>query len=450
MFFKIRNISSFKKKFILILNCSLVFSIFVLFFIPTTFSITIKNNTFSFNYFCIMLKEGFLISHKNFKELVHFPILLKLTLTFSILFSFLGFLFYMLKKFKISAVLHFSSSICLFFLMFSLSIIKNNILNLKFSINDIFYIISWHFIIFTVLEFLLAIYSILKCGIEKLAESIFFSCCVITVLIVVSIICYVLTCGMPAILEIGFFNFIFNNEWNPSTNKFGILHLIIASFFATFGAIFLAAPIGILTATFLTEFVNKKITKILTNLIEILASIPSVIYGFLGMTILVPAIKKIFIVFEKEDGLPVVGDSLLAVIFVLFIMILPTIISTSLVSLNSVPKNFKYASLNLGATKIQTIFKVTLKAAKSGIFSGVVLAISRAIGETMAVMMVAGNVVNFPTPLSPVRLLTTGIAIDMAYSSGLFRQALFGIGSILFLLIIIINICFNKILKKIS
>ena len=175
---------------------------------------------------------------------------------------------------------------------------------------------------------------------------------------------------------------------------------------------------------------------------EVLAAIPSVIYGFFGMTIIVPFVKKI-------AGNNIVGDSLLSVILVLFIMILPTIISISFVSLKSVPKKFKEASLNLGATKIQTIFKVTLKSCKSGIFSGISLAVSKAIGETMAVLMVAGNVVNPPKLFNPVRLLTTGIALDMAYASGLFRQALFAIGLVLFILISLINLAFNKISKNI-
>lgn len=450
MFFNFKKTIPFKKILILILRTLIIFTTFTLFFFSFVFNITIEDKSYFFNYFYILKNKGFLINNNNFSGLISFPFLLKFSLTFSILSSFFGFLFHILKKFKVAAMFHLASSLCFFFLIFSLNKIRDEILSFNFSINSVFLTISWTFIIFSFLEFLNALHSTLKCGLEKLTEKIFFGCCIIAILIVISIVGYVLVCGAPAILKVGILNFVLSSKWAPQTNEFGILNLIISSVFATFGALFLAVPIGILTATFLNEFVNKKITKILTNIIEILTSIPSVIYGFLGMTILVPLIKKIFVVFEKENGPPVVGDSLLAVIFVLFIMILPTIISTALVSLNSVPKSFKYASLNLGATKIQTIFKVNLKAAKSGIFSGILLAVCKAIGETMAVMMVAGNVVNFPTPLSPVRLLTTGIAVDMAYSSGLFRQALFGIGLVLFVLIIIINFSFNKIIKNLS
>ena len=450
MFFNLKKTNSFKKFLALIFKNIMIITTFSLFFLPFIFSITIEKSCFFFNYFFILKNKGFLVSNTNFTCFVSFPVLLKISLTCSIFLSFFGFVFYILNKFKVSAILHLTSAICFFSLIFSLNKIRNDILNFNFSINSVFFTISWSFLIFSFLEFLNALHSILKCGVEKLTENIFFICCAIAILIVICIIGYVFVCGAPAILKIGVLNFVLNSKWAPQTNEFGIFNLIISSIFATLGALFLAAPIGILTATFLAEFINKKVTKILTHIIEILASIPSVIYGFLGMNVLVPLIKKIFITFEKEDGLPIVGDSLLAVILVLFIMILPTIVSTSLVSLNSVPKSFKYASLNLGATKIQTIFKVNLKAARSGIFSGILLAICRAIGETMAVMMVAGNVVNFPKLLSPVRLLTTGIAVDMAYSSGLFRQALFGIGLVLFALIIIINFSFNKIIKKFS
>ena len=451
MVFNLKKTEILKNNLIIIFNNILIFTMFFFFFIIPIFSITIERTCFSFNYFSIFCNEGLTLNYGKISGLVSFPIVLKISLTISILASFLGFFFHILKKFKVSAILHLISSLCFFSTIFSLNIIRNNILNVfNYGINSVYFTISWSFIVFSFLEFIYSIISILRCGVEKLAENIFFCCSIIAILIVVSIMGYVLICGTPAILKIGFFNFILKSEWAPQKNEFGILSLILSSTLATLGAILIAAPLGVFTATFLTEFINKKITKILTQIIDILASIPSVIYGFLGMTILVPLIKKIFIVFEKKDGPPIVGDSLLAVILVLFIMILPTIISTSLVSLKAVPKSFKYASLNLGATKIQTIFKVTLKAAKPGIFSGILLAVSKAIGETMAVMMVAGNVANFPSLLKPVRLLTTGIAIDMAYSTALFRQALFAIGLVLFILIILINISFGKIIKKIS
>ncbi len=256
--------------------------------------------------------------------------------------------------------------------------------------------------------------------------------------------------GLPGIIKIGFFKFVFNENWNPNYDEFGVLYLTLSSLFSTIGVILLSAPFGVLSAIYLSEIANKKIRNLILPIVEILSGIPSVIYGFFGMTAIVPNIKRIFSFMNTDDSPPIVGDSLLAVILVLSMMVLPTIISTSYLSINNVSKSFKEASLNLGATKIQTIFKVTLKSAKSGILSGITLAFGKAIGETMAVMMVAGNVVNFPSLLSPIRLLTTGIAIDMSYASGLFRQALFGIGLILFVIIILMNLLFKKSIKNLK
>ena len=246
---------------------------------------------------------------------------------------------------------------------------------------------------------------------------------------------------IPAMAEIGVFKFLFGTTWDASTNQFGILPLILASICGTVGAIIIGVPIGILTAVFLTEIARPRVAKIIHPAIELLAGIPSVVYGFFGMLVIVPAIRAMF------PG-QTIGDSLLAAIIILAIMVIPTIVNVTENALRAVPKSYREASLGLGATPIRTIFKVTIPAARSGILSGVILGVGRAIGETMAVIMVAGNVANMPTLLGTTRFLTTGIAMEMSYASGLHRQALFAIGLVLFIFIMIVNISFTIISRK--
>ena len=241
--------------------------------------------------------------------------------------------------------------------------------------------------------------------------------------------------------EKGVFKFLFGTTWDASTNQFGILPLILASICGTVGAIIIGVPIGILTAVFLTEIARPRVAKIIHPAIELLAGIPSVVYGFFGMLVIVPAIRAMF------PG-QTIGDSLLAAIIILAIMVIPTIVNVTENALRAVPKSYREASLGLGATPIRTIFKVTIPAARSGILSGVILGVGRAIGETMAVIMVAGNVANMPTLLGTTRFLTTGIAMEMSYASGLHRQALFAIGLVLFIFIMIVNISFTIISRK--
>ena len=241
--------------------------------------------------------------------------------------------------------------------------------------------------------------------------------------------------------EIGVFKFLFGTTWDASTNQFGILPLILASICGTVGAIIIGVPIGILTAVFLTEIARPRVAKIIHPAIELLAGIPSVVYGFFGMLVIVPAIRAMF------PG-QTIGDSLLAAIIILAIMVIPTIVNVTENALRAVPKSYREASLGLGATPIRAIFKVTIPAARSGILSGVILGVGRAIGETMAVIMVAGNVANMPTLLGTTRFLTTGIAMEMSYASGLHRQALFAIGLVLFIFIMIVNISFTIISRK--
>ncbi len=432
-----------------------------IFMLATT--VFVLNNFLFFPAFYVKLNEshkffnGFFIITNNkliFKTLAHevffkFSLLLKFSILLSVFLPIFSFMVLKSKKYLVYAFLKMFCSLNFLLLFLCFSNLRKNIINCGFSSNNVLIKILWPYYLTVFFEFVLGFMALLRQGKEKLAKYIFYLCNIVAFFLVTLIISYFLLCAMPVIIKIGFFNFAFNPNWHPENSQFGIFNFILSSFFATLGAIILAAPLGILTATFLSEVCNKKIVRFIKPFVEILAGIPSVIYGFFGMTVIVPAIRKIFDDSQNFAKRAVVGDSLLAVILVLAIMILPTIISTAFVSLKTVPKSFKEASLNLGATKTQTIFNVVLKVASPGIFSGLSLAVAKAIGETMAVMMVAGNVSNSPKILSPVKLLTSGIAIDIAYSSGLFRKALFGMSLILFVLIIIVNFLFHQILKKV-
>ena len=277
---------------------------------------------------------------------------------------------------------------------------------------------------------------------ENIVHGIFLVLGLITVGFVLLITIYLIVSGIPAIKEIGLINFLFGTEWAPTKSdpKYGILPFILTSVYGTAGAILIGVPIGFMTAVYLSKVANKKVRAVVENAVNLLAGIPSVVYGLVGMLILVPGIKKIFNVPD--------GASLFAAIIVLAVMILPSIIKVSITSLDAVPKEYEDASLALGATPTETYFKVSVPAAKSGIAAAVVLGVGRAIGEAMAVMMVSGNVANMPSLFESVRFLTTAVSSEMAYSSGLQQQALFSIALVLFLFIMLINVTLNFFLKK--
>ena len=279
---------------------------------------------------------------------------------------------------------------------------------------------------------------------ENIIHGIFLILGLITVGCVLLITVYLILSGIPAVKEIGLIDFIFGKEWAPTAAvpKYGILPFILTSVYGTAGAIFIGVPIGFFTAVYLSKFANKKVRAVIETAINLLAGIPSVVYGLVGMLVLVPAICEIFNVPD--------GASLLAAIIVLAIMILPNIIKVSVTALDAVPKEYEDASLALGATPTETFFKVSVPAAKSGIAAAVVLGVGRAIGEAMAVMMVAGNVANMPSLFGSVRFLTTAVASEMAYSSpgSLQRNALFSIALVLFLFIMLINATLNFFLKR--
>ena len=253
---------------------------------------------------------------------------------------------------------------------------------------------------------------------------------------------YLIVSGIPAIRRIGLIQFLFGTNWASTAAEpsFGILPFILTSVYGTAGAVLIGVPIGFLTAVYLSKVANAKVRAIMENAVSLLAGIPSVVYGLVGMLVLVPGIRKLF-------GVPD-GSSLLAAIIVLSVMILPSIIKVSMTALDAVPKEYEDASLALGATPIETYFRVSVPAAKSGIAAAVVLGVGRAIGEAMAVMMVSGNVPNMPSLFESVRFLTTAVASEMAYSSGLQQQALFSIALVLFLFIMLINACLNFFLKR--
>ena len=276
-------------------------------------------------------------------------------------------------------------------------------------------------------------------------KAVFLLCGFIAIAFVLLITIYLILSGLPAIKEVGLIDFLFGTRWD-STNKtdpaYGILPFILTSIYGTAGAIIIGVPIGFFTAVFLAKVAPPKVASIIRPAVDLLAGIPSVVYGLVGMMVLLPAIREFFHV--------PAGDSLLAAIIVLAVMILPSIISVSETALKAVPKEYEEASLALGATELETYFRVTAPAAKSGIAAAVVLGVGRAIGEAMAILMVAGNVANMPSMLSSVKFLTTAIASEMSYASvgSLQRNALYSIGLVLFLFIMFINVVLNVFLKR--
>ena len=277
---------------------------------------------------------------------------------------------------------------------------------------------------------------------EQVVHGIFLVLGLITVGCVLLITVYLIIAGIPAIKEIGLAEFLFGKTWASTAAEpsFGILPFILTSIYGTAGAIALGVPIAFLTAVYLSKVAPPKVRSVMQSAVSLLAGIPSVVYGLVGMLILVPGIQKLF---HLSDG-----SGLLAAIIVLAIMILPSIVKVSMTALDAVPKEYEDASLALGATPVETYFKVSVPAAKSGLAAAVVLGVGRAIGEAMAVMMVSGNVPNMPKLFQSVRFLTTAVASEMSYSSGLQRQALFSVALVLFLFIMLINATLNLFLKK--
>lgn len=287
---------------------------------------------------------------------------------------------------------------------------------------------------------------------EEIAQVIFTLCAFLAILAVISITVYMVINGTPALFQVGIREILFGTAWKPTAENpsFGILYVILTSIIGTALAVLLGVPIGILTAVFLAETAPRKLAALVKPAVELLAGIPSVVYGLLGLMILNPLMYKLELaIFKGSDTHQFTGGAnLLSAVIVLAIMILPTVINISESAIRAVNPSLKSASLALGASHIQTIFKVILPAAKSGIITAVVLGVGRAIGEAMAITLVSGSSVNMPLPFNSVRFLTTAIVAEMGYASGLHRQVLFTIGLVLFIFIMIINITLNSILKK--
>lgn len=287
---------------------------------------------------------------------------------------------------------------------------------------------------------------------EEIAQVIFTLCAFLAILAVISITVYMVINGTPALFQVGIREILFGTAWKPTAENpsFGILYVILTSIIGTALAVLLGVPIGILTAVFLAETAPRKLAALVKPAVELLAGIPSVVYGLLGLMILNPLMYKLELaIFKDSDTHQFTGGAnLLSAVIVLAIMILPTVINISESAIRAVHPSLKSASLVLGASHIQTIFKVILPAAKSGIITAVVLGVGRAIGEAMAITLVSGSSVNIPLPFNSVRFLTTAIVAEMGYASGLHRQVLFTIGLVLFVFIMIINITLNSILKK--
>ena len=277
---------------------------------------------------------------------------------------------------------------------------------------------------------------------EKAMNIIFTVCGFLAVLFVILITGFLVVKGAPAIGKIGIIDFLFGTKWESTASEpsFGILPFILTSVYGTFGAVIIGVPLGLLCAIFIAKMANDKVAKTVRTAVDLLSGIPSVVYGLVGMIIIVPFVRETF---NLPDG-----ANLFSAVIVLTVMILPSVVSISESAIRAVPVEYEEASLARGATKTETVFKVVVPAAKSGILTSVVLGIGRSIGEAMAVMMVAGNVANMPSLFKSVRFLTTAIASEMSYSSGLQREALFSIALVLFVFILIINLVLNLIVKK--
>ena len=368
-------------------------------------------------------------------SLVYLPYLTKLLSALTLIAIVFSILMLALRKhYLMYAAGCFSASLFAIGSLSSISLISKTVASTK-GLGHLVYIPKEAFTIILVTGFISTIIALWAWNYEKLFEYIFLFFSMAAILSVIVITVYLVIMGAPAIANIGLLKFLFGIMWNPTQTipEFGIGAMILTTIYGTFGSVLIGVPVGVLTAVFLAEIAPPAVANIVKPAVELLAGIPSVIFGFFGMMIIVPAIRDIFKV--------PVGDGLLSVIIILFIMILPTVISITENSLRAVHPMYKEASLALGATHIQSIFKVIVPAARSGILAAMILGVGRAIGETMAVIMVAGNVVNLPQLLAPVRTMTGGIVLEMAYSANLHRQALFAIGLILFIFIMIIK-CF--------
>lgn len=404
----------------------------LMFFLPfVTFQLSKTEYTFTM----LTVVDGFMRVRGT---VVTLPVAAKIIAAAAPLAFLTGGVLLLLKKARTASVCFMLGAIAPLAVMMILNSTSSVFVNLGISSIGMAY--HTGFAVMLLLGLVSAVLALLTKGVEKLAKAVFqvFACMSVGAVALITV--YMIVAGLPALSEIGLGNFLMGTVWSPNAGNYGILYMILTSVLGTLGAILLGVPVGLFTAIFLAELAPRRVADIVRPAVQLLAGIPSVIYGFFGMIVLIPAIRAVF-----PDSF---GDSLLAMILILTIMVLPTIISVSETALRAVPSVYKEASLALGNTQINTIFRVLIPAAKSGILSGVILGVGRAIGETMAVVMVCGNVVQFPELLKSVRPLTAGVVLEMSYASGLHREALFSIGLVLFIFIMIVNIAFTVISKK--
>ena len=422
--YKINSVNQKKNKILFFASLILyILNILLLFFIKI--NINFDNLIYKISYFDIILNSGLISNSKKFI----FNFFTKFIISLSFLGS-ISSIFFILKKQKMQAAI-FSS----FFILNPLLFLCFNLIFPQVSVQNIEFILL-HFLFSIINTFLFFWFVELETAIRNFLKIIAIFC----LLVLFTIVFYMIFAGLPAILKIGITKFLFGKEWAPAKNIYGILPFILCSLVVTAGAVLLGAPIGIFTAIFLACFCPKKLANFINLLIKVFSGIPSVVFGFFGMMIIVPAVKIIFKNYTT-------GDCLLTAIIILTIMILPTIISISEYSIKYFSDKFLEASLALGESKARSIFRVVLPAAKKGISSGIFLGLGRALGETMAVIMVSGNAVNMPDLLKSSRFLTTAMALEFSYASGMHRQALFSIGLVLFIIIFIVNSLFIKFLR---
>ncbi|MBO6126841.1 MAG: phosphate ABC transporter permease subunit PstC [Clostridia bacterium] len=422
---KINSGNSKKNKILFCASLILyILSILILFFMKI--NLNFDGLTYKVSYFDIILNSGLISSSKEFI----FNFFTKFIISLSFLGS-ISSIFFILKKQKMQAAIFSSFFILspLLFLCFNLIFSQVSVQNIEFILLHFLFSIFNTFLFFWFLDLEIAIKNFLKI------------IAIFCLLVLFMIVFYIIFAGLPAILKIGITKFLFGKEWAPAKNIYGILPFILCSLVVTAGAVLFSAPVGIFTAIFLACFCPKKLADFINLLIKVFSGIPSVVFGFFGMMIIVPAVKIIFKNYTT-------GDCLLTAIIILTIMILPTIISISEYSIKYFSDKFLEASLALGESKARSIFRVVLPAAKKGISSGIFLGLGRALGETMAIIMVSGNAVNMPGLLKSSRFLTTALALEFSYASGMHRQALFSIGLVLFLIIFIVNSLFIKFLRQ--
>ena len=428
MFKKIENNKSSNK--ILLILCFLLYFLNIASFFLIKLKFELNGYIYSVSNFDISLGKKFFLKDMHSTTEYFIPGFLKFIISFSFLASLSSLIFLFRKKNKEFLILSFFFNVFPLILLTITSYFPQfNIVNSNILFFYLFFSLMTTFIFHSLI------------GLNHSFRMLLRVLTIFCVSILILITSYLVISGLPAIFKVGPANLLFGTDWYPNKGLYGIFPFISCSLFVTFGSLILGVPVGVLTAVFLSEFSHPLLSRIINVFIKVLAGIPSVVFGFFGMLVVSPIIKKCFYRYTT-------GDCLLSATIILSIMILPTIISMSQNSIRSVSKKFLEPSLALGESKARSIFKVIIPAAKNEIISAVFLGLGRALGETMAIIMVSGNSVNMPSLLKSARFLTTAMALEFSYASGLHKQVLFSIGLVLFIIIFIINMFFVIFLKR--